>query len=309
MKRYGFGLVGLGVMGQEMAELLAAHPRFRVVAGFDPAHPRVSFPLLADAAAVVTHPDVDAVYTATPPRIHESIMRLAAAARKPILCEKPLAHDLGSARACRDAAGGAGIAAAVNFHFATRDASQRMERVIKSGGLGEISRIHLRARFAQWPRSWQAGAGAWLTGREEGGFTREVVSHYVFLANRLFGPGSLSHAETVRGADGTETALKAEIRHGAIPFSLDAAISGERDDDIRFSVTGARGEIAIVDWQKLEYAGDSGPALPATAHLDALADMLDGKPHRLATLDEGVRVVELIEALLAQRTARGGIPT
>lgn len=299
MKRYGFGLIGLGVMGQEMAGLLAAHPRFHVVAGFDPAHPKVPFPLLADAAAVVNHPEVDAIYTATPPRGHEGILRLAATAKKPILCEKPLAHTLASARACRDLAAGAGIAAAVNFHFATRDASQRMERVIKSGALGQIQRAHLRARFQQWPRSWQAGAGAWLAGKEEGGFTREVVSHYVFLANRLFGPGELKHAETSRGGNGTETALKAEITYGNLSFTLDAAIGGNRDDDIRFAVTGDRGEIAIVDWQKLEYAGDAGPPLPPGAHLDALADMLDGKPHRLATLDEGARVVELIEAMLA----------
>jgi len=298
MKRYGFGLIGLGVMGQEMADLLNAHPRFCVIAGFDPTHPKVPFPLLADAAAVVNHPEVDAVYTATPPRVHESIMRLAATAKKPILCEKPLAHTISSARTCRDLAATSGIAAAVNFHFATRDASQRMERVIKSGALGKLTRVHLRARFQQWPRSWQSGAGAWLAEPEEGGFTREVVSHYVFLANRLFGPGELQQTATKRGGNGTETHLKAEIAYGALPFTLDAAIGGDRDDDIRFAVTGEKGEIAIVDWQKLEYAGDAGPALPPTAHLDALADMLDGKPHRLATLDEGTRVVELIEAML-----------
>ena len=108
MKRYGFGLIGLGVMGQEMADLLNAHPRFCVIAGFDPTHPKVPFPLLADAAAVVNHPEVDAVYTATPPRVHESIMRLAATAKKPILCEKPLAHTISSARTCRDLAATSG---------------------------------------------------------------------------------------------------------------------------------------------------------------------------------------------------------
>jgi predicted dehydrogenase len=93
MKNYGFGIIGLGVMGQEMAELLTAHPRFHVVAGFDPARPAVPFPLLADAAAVVNDPRVDAIYTATPPAHHEAIVRLAAAAKKPIFCEKPLSSS------------------------------------------------------------------------------------------------------------------------------------------------------------------------------------------------------------------------
>lgn len=301
-KKYGFGLIGLGVMGREMAEMLAAHPHFRVVAGYDPARPTVPFQLLDNAAAVINHPDIDAVYTATPPRFHEEIVRLAAAAQKPILCEKPLAHTLASARACREVVAAAGIPAAVNFSFAARPVARRMAAIIASGKLGRVSGISLKARFAQWPRSWQSAAGAWLAEPQEGGFTREVVSHYVFLANRLFGPGILRHAQVTRPDHGAESALTAEIRHGDIPFQLDAAIGGERDDDIRFAVIGSDGEVAIVDWQHLDCCGnaiDSGSDHSAATPLDHLALMLDGQPHQLATLDEGVRVVELIEAMLA----------
>jgi predicted dehydrogenase len=301
--KHGMGLIGLGVMGREMAEMLDAHPRFRVVAGFDPVPPAVTFPLLESARAVVSHPDVTAIYTATPPRFHEEIVRLAAAARKPILCEKPLAHTLDSARNCRDVVATSGTLAAVNFSFAARNIALRMGHAIASGKLGRITDIHLRARFAQWPRSWQAGAGDWLAGPLEGGFTREVVSHYVFLANRLFGPGVLQHASVTRGAAGTESALSAELRHGEVPFRLDAAIGGDRDDDIRFVVTGSAGEIAIVDWQHLVVSHgleqELGPDHPASAPLDHLSLMLEGRPHQLATLEEGCRVVETIEAMLA----------
>ncbi|TDQ80641.1 putative dehydrogenase [Dongia mobilis] len=299
MKTYRFGIVGLGVMGREMADLLAAHPRFSVAAGFDPARPQVSFPQLPSAEAVIADPAVDAVYTATPPRVHEEVVRLAARHRKPILCEKPLAHSIASARACRDIAAEAGIPAAVNFSFAARDVALRLGYVVASGQLDHLTGISLRARFAQWPRSWQSGAGAWLAGAEEGGFTREVVSHYIFLANRLFGPGKLQKALVTRPAHGTETALVAEISHGDLVFHLDAAIGGDRDDDIRFAVTGSRGEAAIVDWQHLEFTGEAGPHYPASAPLDHLALLLDGKPNHLATLDEGLAVVELIEAMLA----------
>jgi predicted dehydrogenase len=299
MKTYRFGIIGLGVMGREMAELLAAHPRFSVVAGFDPAGPSVLFPLLPSAEAVIADSAVDAVYTATPPRVHEDVIRLAAGHRKPILCEKPLAHSIASARACRDLAASADIAAAVNFSFAARDLALRLGHIINSGRLGRLTGISLKARFAQWPRSWQSGAGAWLASAEEGGFTREVVSHYVFLANRLFGPGRLQKAQVTRPAHGTETSLLAEVSHGDLLFRLDAAIAGTRDDDIRFAVTGEAGEAAIVDWQYLDFPGDAAPRYPASAPLDHLALLLDGKPNQLASLDEGLAVVELIEAMLA----------
>jgi predicted dehydrogenase len=299
MKRYGFGIIGLGVMGREMAELLTAHPRFHVVAGFDPARPNVPFPLLADAAAVVNDPRVDAVYTATPPAHHEAIVRLAVAARKPIFCEKPLSSSAASAQVCCDLVAAAGVPAAINFSFAARDVPVRIARVVKSGALGRIEGAHLRVRFGQWPRSWQSGAGAWLAGPAEGGFTREVISHFVFLANRLFGSGSLVSSEVTRGPAGTETKLTATIQHPMVQFTIDAGIGGKVDDDNRFTVKGSAGEISLVDWSKLDYAGDAGPALSPSSQLDALADLLDGKPNQTATFAEGLAVVELIEAMLA----------
>jgi predicted dehydrogenase len=300
MKTHGIGIIGLGVMGREMADNLAAHPRFDVKAGFDPARPPVNFPLLSDAAAVVAAPQVEAIYTATPPGFHEAVVRLAAAAKKPILCEKPLAATPESARICRDLIAAASIPAAVNFSFAARDVALRLGRVVKGGALGRIENAHLRVRFGQWPRVWQSAAGAWLAQPAEGGFTREVVSHFVFLANRLFGPGRLVATKIERGPAGTETQLRATIQYSGTSFTIDAGIGGARDDDNRFTVRGSAGEIALVDWSKLDYAGDAGPALPASSQLDALADLLDGKSNPLASFAEGVAVVELIEAMLTQ---------
>lgn len=298
MKSYGFGIVGLGVMGREMAESLAAYPRFHVVAGFDPARPAVPFPLLADAAAVVNDPRVEAIYTATPPAFHEAVVRLAVAAKKPLLCEKPLAHTIPSARLCCDLVASAGIKAAVNFSYAARGIAVQMTRVVQDGKIGTVAGAHLRVRFGQWPRTWQSGAGAWLAQPAEGGFTREVISHFVFLANRLFGQGELISHEIERGPAGTETKLVATIQYPRVNFTIDAGIGGSRDDDNRFTVKGDKGEISIVDWSGLDYAGDAGPALPATSQLDALADMLDGKPHQLASFAEGLAVAELVEAML-----------
>ncbi|WP_374651203.1 Gfo/Idh/MocA family protein [Dongia sp.] len=300
MKIYGFGIVGLGVMGREMAEMLAAHPRFSVVAGYDPAGPSVPFPLLGDAAALVNDPRIEAIYAATPPAYHERVVRLATSAGKPIFCEKPLAHTIPSARLCCELVAASGIPAAVNFSYAARGVAVQLSRVVKGGNIGKVQGAHLRVRFGQWPRGWQSGAGAWLAQPAEGGFTREVVSHFVFLANRLFGAGKLINRKIERGAAGTETRLVAAIQYRYVQFTIDAGIGGTRDDDNRFTVKGSSGEISIVDWSGLDYAGDAGPALPPTSQLDALADMLDGKPHQLATFAEGLAVAELIEEMLAE---------
>jgi hypothetical protein len=41
--------------------------------------------------------------------------------------------------------------------------------------------------------------------------------------------------------------------------------------------------------------------LPDSSQLDALADLLDGKPNQLASFAEGLAVAELIEAMLASK--------
>ena len=64
----------------------------------------------------------------------------------------------------------------------------------KSGSLGGIVAADVRLHFARWPRDWQAGA-AWLAERQEGGYVREVFSHFAYLIQRLLGPAFLDETD------------------------------------------------------------------------------------------------------------------
>src|ERR1700738_2969710 len=57
---------------------------------------------------MLAHRGVDCVLIATPDKFHAQAIRTAAAARKHILCEKPLATNLADARAAVDAVAKAG---------------------------------------------------------------------------------------------------------------------------------------------------------------------------------------------------------
>ncbi len=63
----------------------------------------------ADYAAAVIHPEVDAVYVATPPSEHETHALQAIAARKAVLIEKPFALNAAAARRIAEAAEAAGV--------------------------------------------------------------------------------------------------------------------------------------------------------------------------------------------------------
>ncbi len=309
MKTYGIGVVGTGIMGRRMMAALTPHPRFRVTALWD-ANPEAMAQALADAAgarladsleALADDAEVDAIYIATPPLLHLAGVRAAAALAKPVLCEKPLAACVEDAQALRELVVRDGLRFAVNFPFARASAAQHLLQQWQSGALGSLQQASIRLRFAQWPRPWQAGASDWLAGPLQGGFTREVLSHFVFLALRMFGPATVERMQLDRAAGESETRLLARLHHDGVTVEIDAAVAGEVADHNRFALLGSAHSLALSDWYRLEENGQlSERKDPSPGTLDGLAEMLDGKAeHRLATVDEALAVVRIIEALLA----------
>jgi predicted dehydrogenase len=297
-RRHGIGVLGLGIMGRRMVAALREHPRFRIVNAYDSAPPQgTGVPIAATAEDVTGHADVDCVYIATPPAHHAASVALAIKAGKAILCEKPLAPTPAQAEAMRDQVAAAGRAAGVNFYLAAAEGATHLRHLVSNGALGDLRAARLTLRFKAWPRPWQAGAGAWLTSSAEGGFTREVGSHFLFLAHRLFGPGRCAESSVARGAQGTEVSVQARIDYAGLALQIDGAVAGDIDDFTRFELVGSKGKAALVDWDELEV--EAAGALPAVPSMpDQLAAMLDGKPHELATFAEGAAVTALTEALL-----------
>jgi len=204
------------------------------------------------------------------------------------------------AEALRDAVLAAGLPCAVNFPFARSVAANRLREIVQGGELGRIESAHIHLRFARWPREWQAGASSWLAGPGEGGFTREVLSHFAFLALRVFGPAEVAEVELERAPGAAETALRARWRHAGVDVVVDAAVAGEIADHNRFEVVGERGRVALLNWAHLAYQGHTSERMDSTPRtLDGLAALLEGRPgHGLASIAEAAAVVRCIETLL-----------
>lgn len=298
---YGIGVLGLGVIGRRLIEGFKANPHFSVVAGFDPSPADVDVPRAKTAQDLIDDPAVDCLYIATPPATHEDLVRAVARAGKAIFCEKPLAATPASAKACVDAATSTGVPAAVNFPFATAPAAVRLKELVETGALGDDLSAHLTLRFKTWPRGWQHGAAGWLAGPEQGGFTREVVSHFVFLAQRLFGPGALIESRVERGPLGTETRIATTLQFARARLVIDGAVEGEIDDFNRFEVTGSKGSAVMSDWYRLRHADEQiEPARADGGQIAELAKLLAGEPCRLATMAEAAAVVDIIESILSR---------
>jgi predicted dehydrogenase len=308
MKRHGVAVLGTGIMGRRMLTALAPHPRFEVLALWDPREEALTAAReLAPAAApvggldaLVSHPGVELVYVASPPACHLQGVRAALEAGCAVLCEKPLAHTVGEAQILHDLVVASGLPFAVNFPFARSVAVRRFADIVQGGSLGDIGSAQLTLRFAQWPREWQAGAHEWLSGAAEGGFTREVLSHFVFLCLRLFGPAQTERIAIERLPGQAETRLVARLRHAGVTVEIDAAVAGDVADHNRLEIVGSRDRVALTGWYRLEHEGRTSERVDTTpVTLDGVADLLEGRSDSgLARVDEALAVVQVIEQLL-----------
>jgi len=311
-------IIGLGIMGRRMLEHMLLHPEYNVTGFWDPdpaacdtAHviaPHV--PLSPDAQSAIASADL--VYLACPPVPRKAYALAAASTGKAVFLEKPLGVDIAESRAMVEALKRAAVPAAVNFTQAAGDALTDVQAAARAGELGQLVGADIFLTYAQWPRLWQQEAD-WLRFAAEGGMTREVVSHFVFFAERVLGPLTLDWAvsDTPDGTDLCETHVAARLstrtgQHVAIMGS----VGGAQPDRQELTIKGSKASRRISDFYR--DAVSSGEAFQALgqepldpraeslrAQLDDLALLVAGKPNRLATLDEALRVQILIEGILA----------
>jgi predicted dehydrogenase len=317
---HGIGIIGLGIMGERMLRNMKKHRGFAVVAAWDPdadAARRLaaidgSVRFASTPAEIAADAKVDCVYIASPPSTHLAYADLAFDHGKKVFAEKPLAVDLASSRAAVARAERERHAAAVNFPFASAPAVRAVAAALKTGELGGIERIDITVAFARWPRGWQERA-RWLALRRDGGFVREVLSHFLFLTQRLAGTLAIRECRVTYPGDGSsaETAITARLTAGTVPVTLAGSVGGTIADDNHWTLLGKQGAFELHDWYSLKRRINGGwldvdfgegevRDLSYRAQLDALDAMLAGRPHGLPSFREALAVQECVEALLRE---------
>jgi predicted dehydrogenase len=317
MEQYGMAVIGLGVVGRRMLEQVSSHHAFKITAAYDTQSATRSavhrdfpqVPVYHEATQAIENPNVDIVYVAVPPLAHAEYARAAMAAGKAVFCEKPLGVDVDESTALVRDFQAQGALQAVNFVFASSAAVQRLREMIRQPDF-DLRAIEIEVRFHQWPRAWQAGA-TWLNNSNQGGFTREVLSHYVYLLHCLMGAPELRGASVRYPQPGVaETAVSASLQVAGIPVSIASSIGGRAHDVIEVRCIGANRELRLVDWYQLLEAGGGSDFEPVRglpenprqaayqAQLDQLAEMLSGRPHTLPDFATALSVQRTIETLL-----------
>ncbi len=217
---YRVGIVGSGFGGTVHAPAYTLHPQFEAVAIASPNRAQAiaderkiprAFPSL-DAMLDAMGDEIDIISIASPPFDHHAAVLAAAAAKKHIVCEKPLGIRLHEVEAMAAAIDAAGVAATVAFEYRYGSAQQALKELILNGHLAPLRQIEV-TRFgdemtlarARPPSTW------WFDAAQGGGLANAFMPHIIDLALWLgaqpvrAASGFIRTANPVRNAPGGST--------------------------------------------------------------------------------------------------------
>ena len=311
------GVIGLGIMGRRMITNLVNHDRFTNPCAWDP-HQQACADAVAETPGLTIMGSADAViaaadlvYIATPPLWHREYAERAMAAGKPVYSEKPLGIDVADSRALVTELEESGVPNVVNFIQAASRAVMLTEERIGSGALGDIMGADIIVHFARWPRDWQVDAD-WLRFRDQGGHTREVLSHFLYVTQRLLGPATLKSAKPVYPTDTAlcETHISATLDCNGVPVSVLGSSGGAGPDRVEMTIWGSQCSYRLHDWFCLQFSdgGEWHQEFPEVEdpraeafgfQLDNVAAWIEGRSNVLPSARDALMVQALVEAMLA----------
>jgi myo-inositol 2-dehydrogenase/D-chiro-inositol 1-dehydrogenase len=246
----GIGVIGAGMMGADHVRTLTggvAGAHVAAISDADPARAEAAVRecdgarAIADPHALIADPAVDAVVVASSDATHEEFVVGCIGARKPVLCEKPLATSADACLRVIEAELAAGRRL-VHLGFMRRfdPAYGVVKARLDDGGLGEILLLHCAHRNASSPP----------------GFTSEMLItssavHEIDIARWLLGEEIVG--ASVRAARPTSQAANG-LRDpqivlletaGGVLIDVEVFVNAGYGYDIRCEVVGETGSVHL----------------------------------------------------------------
>ncbi|MCH4887645.1 Gfo/Idh/MocA family oxidoreductase [Acidaminobacter sp. JC074] len=311
MKKINIGIIGLGVIGQRLIPTFLKHERTNIVGVYDidsdiMRQVTEKFDLRPVNAyeELIDDESIDMIYIAVPPQFHHELAIKVLDAGKHVFCEKPLAGTIEEAEDMCKRANESGLLHGMNFPLYYNFGYDYIKTCLKDDVFGQIKRIELNAVFPVWPRPWQQNK--WIDTRQEGGFTREIFTHFIQLIHDSFGDIQLLNYH-VRHDDPSksENELIAVGQIDDIKVLFNGLVGVNEKEDLRLIIRGEKASVELVNWRDVYLTKDQEKiqvepvATDATYNLiDAFYKAIDGEENNLVSFDHGLKATKIVETLL-----------
>jgi predicted dehydrogenase len=143
-----------------------------------------------DAGRLLTDPEVDAVYIATPPASHKRYVMMAAEVRKPIYVEKPMAMDHAECRDMIAACERSGTPLYVAYYRRAMPRFLKIRDLLAEKAIGEPRLVTINLRQPPKPEELNRQAPSWrvVPSIAGGGVYMDLACHTLDLLDYLLGP-------------------------------------------------------------------------------------------------------------------------
>ena len=316
------GVAGAGLIGKQHIAAIERAEGVTLSAIFDPA--------VGDDAPWPTAPDLhslagmsDGIILAVPNALHAPMARNLIEAACPMLIEKPLTGTAAEGKALVEAAGDVPIL--VGHHRRHNPLVAKAKEIVESGQLGTLTTVHGQCWLPKPDHYFEA---AWRQGVGAGPLFINLI-HDVDVLMHLCGPIKQVQAfesNPVRGAQAEEVSVAilrfasgvlgtvnlADVALGPWSWELPAGetLAYPKTDHSAYLIGGTHGSLALPNltvWSQ-EQGPDWWAPIPDTtvpvapgdslvAQITHFADVIRGDAQPLVTAADGLRAVQVIEAI------------
>ena len=292
------GIVGLGWWGKKLAQSIQASSLLRVVRGVEPNAAAVQgfadtcgFPISKDFSAVLEDPNVQAVILATPHSLHAEQIECAAAAKKHVFCEKPLALTRAGAERSVRLVTSQGLVLGIGHERRWEPGVAQMMADARSGKLGKLLQMEANSSHDKFVAlssdNWRASAAE----APAGGMTATAI-HLFDIATALFGEAETAYASNATLASniatGDSSCALVRYRNGCTAY-VSAILATPFIS--RIALFGSEGWIEVQDKAHIEAPEGSLLTRCAKGGRPVTTDLASGCPE-LANLEAFARAVQ-----------------
>ena len=286
---------------------------------------RYRFAVTTDMDRAIADPAVQAVLLLAPANSHLELAQRCFAARKHVLCEKPLDVSVERAERLVAAGRGAGVRLGVVLQSRFRAGSVKLRRTLQGGMLGRIEAASLVVPWWR-PQAYYDEPGRGTRWRDGGGVLLTQAIHALDLFRSLVGVREITAAQIATTAlhrMETEDYAAALVRLGnGAPGTIMATTAAYPGSPEIIRIIGTEGaawlsggelRLSLLDGTQeiIEDEGGSGGGalvmgFSHDAHRDLISDFVDAIEEErdpVVTGEEALASQRLIEAILAKARA------
>ncbi len=267
-----------------------------------------------DAQALIDDPEVDAVYIATPPHVHQGYTLAVARAGKPVYVEKPMARTHAECQTMIAACAAAGVPLFVAYYRRALPRFLKIKELLDSGVIGEVRAVNVSLLQTVRPAYQDSAHLPWRVIPEiaGGGLFVDVGSHMLDFLDFALGP-----IREVSGFAGHQGGLypAEDIVTGSFVFESGAqgvgtwCFTAGRDED-HTEIIGTRGKITYATFAAspvvltvgdtvTEFAIDNPPHIQQPL-IQSIVNALNGEGVCASTGETAARTSRVMERMLAE---------